>query len=78
MSAPKKSRKSYESIVYDVIEALPVRSVTSVQEVADKIGSSWETTWRWLTLIQKIQALPRIESIRVGKRRGDLWKREMK
>ena len=76
MSAPKNSRKSYDDIVEAIIEALPVRSVASVQQVADEIGSSWETTWRWLELIKKIQEQPRVECIKVGKRRGELWRRE--
>jgi len=76
MSTPRKSRRSYLDIVDGIIEALPVRSVASVQQVADSTGSSWETTWRWLKLIRYIQDQPRIESVRVGKRRGELWRRE--
>lgn len=78
MSTSRKPRKSYDDIVDDIIEALPVRSVASVQQIAEAIGSSWETTWKWLDLIKKIQGLPRIESVKVGRRRGELWRRERK
>lgn len=76
MGTSRKLRKSYEEVVDAIIDALPVRSVASVQEISEKIGSSWETTWRWLTLIRYIQEQPHIESVKVGKRRGELWRRE--
>ena len=78
MIISEKSRKSYDDLVTNIMEALPVRTVASVEEISQAIGSSWETTWRWLTLIKKIQDMPRIESIKVGHRRGELWRREMK
>ena len=78
MSSPEKSRKSYEEVVDAIIEALPVRSVASVQQIAEEIGSSWETVARWLSLIRYIQTQPRVESVTVGRRRGYLWRRERK
>jgi hypothetical protein len=78
MSGATESRKSYREIVWAIIEALPVQSVASVQDIATEIGSSWETTWRWLTLIKMIQEEPKIEIVKVGKSKNEFWRRKRK
>ena len=76
MSASGKSRKSYEELVEAIMEALPVRSYTTIEDVVRKTGSSWETVWRWLKLIITIQGLPRVEVMRSPLGRGEVYRRE--
>ena len=76
MSASGKSRKSYEELVEDVMEALPVQSYTTIEDLVRKTGSSWETVWRWLLLIIRILGLPRVEVMRSPLGRGEVYKRE--
>ena len=76
MSAPGKSRKSYEELVDAIVEALPVRSFTTIEDVVRRTGSSWETVWRWLQLVIRIQGLPRVEKMRSPLGRGEVYSRE--
>jgi len=78
LSASGKSRKSYEELVEAIMEALPVRSYTTIEDVVRKTGSSWETVWRWLQLIIKIQGLPRVEMMRSPLGRGEVYRRALK
>ena len=66
MKPGRSSRKSHEDIVYAIMEALPVRNYVTIEELARRTGSSWETVWRWLSLMMKIQDMPRVQSARVG------------
>ena len=78
MSASGKSRRSYEELVEAIMEALPVRSYTTIEDLVRRTGSSWETVWRWLKLIIRIQGLPRIEVMRSPLGRGEVYRREMR
>jgi len=69
-------RKSYEELVDAIMEALPVRSDTTVEAVARAVGSSWETVWRWLSLIIYIQGLPRVSKTKSPYGRGEVYRRE--
>ena len=71
-----KTRKSYEEIIDALFEALPVNSYATIEEVARKTGSSWETVYRWLRIIMKIQGMPRVESMRSPLGRGEVYSRE--
>ena len=55
MSALEKSRKTYEDLVDAIIEALSVRTYTTIEEISRKTGFSWKTIWRWLKLIRHIR-----------------------
>ena len=76
MTPQQKSRKSYEEIVDAIMEALPVRNYVTVEELARKPGSSWETVGRWLRLIMYIQGQPRVEKMKSPLGRGDVYSRE--
>jgi hypothetical protein len=76
MSAPGKSRKSYEELVDAIVEALPVRSFTTIEDVVRRTGSSWETVWRWLQLVIHVQGLPRVEKMKSPLGRGEVYSRE--
>ncbi len=76
MTPQQKPRKSYEEIVDAIMEALPVRNYVTVEELARKTGSSWETVWRWLRLIMYIQGQPRIDRMKSPLGRGDVYSRE--
>ena len=76
MTPQGKTRKSYEEIIGAIMEALPVNSYTTIEEVARRTGSSWETAYRWLVIIMKIQALPRVTSMRSPLGRGEVYSRE--
>ena len=78
MSPPRKSRKSDRELVDAIMEALPVRSFTTVEEISRKTGSSWGTVWRWLQLIIHIQSEPRVERMKSPLGRGDVYSRERK
>ena len=54
MKPGRSSRKSHEDIVYAIMEALPVRNYVTIEEFARRTGSSWETVWRWLSLMMKV------------------------
>lgn len=71
-----KSRKSYERLVDDIVDSLPVRSDTTVQAIARETGSSWETVYRWLRLIVHIQGLPRVQESKSPYGRGEVYRRE--
>ena len=76
MSTLGKSRKSYEELVDAIVEALPVRSFTNIEDISRKTGSSWETVWRWLRLIRYIQGLPKVEAMKSSQGRGEVYSRE--
>jgi len=78
MSVLRKSRKSYEELVDAILEALPVRSFTTIEEVVRRTGSSWETVWRWLQLIIHIQGQPRVEKMKSPLGRGEVYRRDAK
>jgi predicted DNA-binding transcriptional regulator AlpA len=71
-----KTRKSYEEIVDAIMEALPVNNYITIEEVARKTGSSWETVYRWLKLIAYIQDKPRVERMKSPLGRGEVYSRE--
>ena len=76
LTATKKPRKSYEEIVDAILGAMPVRNYVTVEELARKTGSSWETVWRWLRLIMYIQGQPRVDRMKSPLGRGDIYSRE--
>ena len=73
---PRRSKKSYEALVDAIIDALPVRTDTNIQAIADAIGSKWETTSRWLDLIVHIQGLPKVLRSPSPYGRGEVYRRE--
>ncbi len=76
LTPPRKPRKSYEEIVDAILEALPVRSYATIEEISRVSGSSWETVYRWLKLIMYIQGLPRVERMKSPLGRGEVYSRE--
>jgi len=76
LTPQQKPRKSYEEIVDAIMEVLPVRNYVTVEEIARKTGSSWETVWRWLRLIMYIQEQTRVERMKSPLGRGDVYSRE--
>jgi len=76
LTPQQKPRKSYEEIVDAIMEALPVINYVTVEEIARKTGSSWETVYRWLRLIMHIQDQPRVERMKSPLGRGDVYSRE--
>jgi len=76
LTPPRKPRKSYEEIVDAIMEALPVRSYATIEEISRVSGSSWETVWRWLRLIMYIQGRPRVEKMKSPLGRGEVYSRE--
>ena len=75
MTPQQKPRKSYEEIVDAIIGALPVRNYVTIEELARKTGSSWETVYRWLRLIMYIQGRPRVERMKSPLGRGEVYSR---
>jgi len=73
----KNSRKSPEEIIDSIFEVLPVRSLITVDEIAKKINSNWNTVDGYLRLIQRVQEQPKVESMRIGTRRYG-WRRGQK
>ena len=76
MTPQQKPRKSYEEIVDAIMEALPVRSYATIEEIARMSGSSWETVYRWLRLVMYIQDQPRVERMKSPLGRGEVYSRE--
>ena len=76
MKPRQSSRKSQEEIVDAIMAALPVRNYVTIEEIARKTGSSWETVWRYLTLIMKIQGMPRVQTMKSPLGRGEVYSRE--
>jgi hypothetical protein len=72
----RRSKKSNEEIFWAIMEALPVRNYVTVEEIARKTGSSWETVARWITLIKMIQEAPRVQSMKSPLGRGEVYSRE--
>jgi len=75
LTPQQKPRKSYEELVDSIIGALPVRNYMTIEEIARKTGSSWETVYRWLSLIMYIQEQPRVEKMKSPLGRGDVYSR---
>ena len=69
-----RNRKSPTDIVKLIIEALSSEQKTT-QQVADMVGSSWETAFNYLNIITYVQSCPKVVMDRVGKR-IHTWKRE--
>lgn len=76
MTSPQKTRKSYEEIIEALIEALPVKSYVTIEELVRETGSSWETVYRWLRIIMKIQGMSKVESMKSPLGRGEVYSRE--
>jgi hypothetical protein len=76
LSNQSKSRKSYEELVDSIIEALPVQTYTTIEEISRQTESSWETVYRWLKLIIKIQEMPRVEKMPSPYGRGSIYRRD--
>ena len=76
MTPQGKTRKSYEQIIDAIMEALPVASYATIEEIARKTGSSWETVYRWLTIIIFIQDKPRVGRMKSPLGRGEVYSRE--
>ena len=76
MNSQQKSRKSYEELVDAIVGALPVMNYVTIEELARKTGSSWETVWRWLKLIMYIQEQPRVEKMKSPLGRGEVYSRD--
>jgi len=72
----RKSKKSNEEIIWAIMDALPVRNYATIEEMARKTGSSWETVSRWITLIKMIQEAPRVQSMKSPLGRGEVYSRE--
>ena len=75
MSFQHKPRKSYEELVEAIVGALPVMNYATIEELARKTGSSWETVWRWLKLIMYIQEQPQVVKMRSPLGRGEVYSR---
>jgi hypothetical protein len=67
-------RKSPDEIVRLLMEALESEPKT-IDTLANEIGSSWATVWKYMELIDWIQSCPRVGRIKAGKRM-ELWRRE--
>lgn len=76
MTHQGKTRKSYEAIIDAITDSLPVTSYITIEELARKTGCSWETAYRWLSIIKKVQDLPRVRSIKSPLGRGEVYSRE--
>jgi hypothetical protein len=76
LTSPQKTRKSYEEIIDALIEALPVRRYVTIEELVRETGSSWETVYRWLRIIMKIQGMSKVESMKSPLGRGEVYSRE--
>jgi len=76
LTPKQKPRKSYEEIVDAIMESLPVKNYVTIEEIARKTESSWETVHRWLRLIIDIQEQPRVERMKSPLGRGDVYSRE--
>ena len=72
----RRSKKSNEEIFWAIMEALPVRNYVTVEEIARRTGSSWETVSRWISLIMRIQEAPRVRSMKSPLGRGEVYSRE--
>ncbi|MBC8497461.1 hypothetical protein ISS40_01215 [Candidatus Bathyarchaeota archaeon] len=72
----RKSKKSNEEIFWAIMDALPVRNYVTVEEIARRTGSSWETVSRWISLIMRIQEAPRVRSMKSPLGRGEVYSRE--
>jgi len=71
-----KTRKSYEEIINAIVEALPVSSFVTIEEITRKTGCSWETAYRWLSIIMKVQDLPRVKAMKSPLGRGEVYSRD--
>ena len=69
-----ETRKNAKTIIKALMMALGTEQLTT-QQVADLIGSSWETAYTYLHTIVYIQTCPKVVMDRVGKR-IHTWKRE--
>ena len=67
-------RKSPEEIIHALMENLDGNYKT-VQDISIKIGSGWETTWRYLELIYWIQQCPKVQKEQITKN-IETWRRE--
>lgn len=67
-------RKSPEEIIRALMGALESEPKT-IDALANEIGSSWATVWKYLELIDWIQSCPRVGRMQAGKR-IELWRRE--
>ena len=68
------ARKKPEEIVRSIIESLETESLNT-HGIASKAGISWATAWKYLRMIQWIQACPKVRSESGGKR-IDIWRIE--
>ena len=71
-----RKRASSEDIVEAILEALPVRRDTTVQAIARASGLAWETVYRWINLMVRVQELPRILPSKSPLGRGEVFRRE--
>lgn len=67
-------RKSPTEIVKLIMETLSDEQKTT-QQIANMVGSSWETVYNYLNIITYVQNCPKVVMSRVGKR-IHTWKRE--
>jgi len=74
----EKSKRSTEDIARAIYEVLPDQDLITINDIADKIGSSWETVRRCLKFIEWHQNQPKIVSMRIGTRRYGYRKVEEK
>lgn len=70
----KESRRPIDDIARAIYEVLPDQDLITVNEIAIKIGTNWETVRRCLEFIAWLQNQPHIESMRIGTRRYG-WKK---
>lgn len=69
----RSKRKSAEEIIREIMTALePDQKYT--EQIANDIGSSWETAWKYLRLIAWIQSCPKVSRIPIGKK--ETWRRD--
>jgi hypothetical protein len=70
----KKSRRSPMELCIAIFNALPEEDLKTKTQIAEEIGSKEDTVDSLLTLMHWIQEQPKVESVRVGKRRYG-WKK---
>lgn len=72
----KSERRSQSQLILDILRAVPIEEIASVDQVAKTVGARWGTTSKYLELIALIQKSPTLRVYTVKGQNSYFFRRE--
>jgi len=72
----KSVRRTTSELILDILEAIPVDEVDTIDNICKAVGARWGTTRNYVELILLIQAAPRVIHYKMGSKGRKVYRRD--